>query len=75
MCRYEFRSNHGEWITKVKPTLTTTVEARVQKAVFSPSSEALRLIAIKVREEMRKVMDTLLEACLSTKIKNLKSDI
>jgi len=61
MCRYKFKSNHGEWIAKVKPTLTTTVEARVQKAVFSPSSEALRLMGVKVREELRTVMDSLLK--------------
>lgn len=59
--RYEFKNNHGEWIAKVKPTLTTTVEARVQKAVFSPSSEALRLMAVKVREELHIVMHSLLK--------------
>jgi hypothetical protein len=53
---------------KVKPQLTCTVETRVQRAVFTPSSEALRLIAGKVREELRTVMDTLLKACSSPPI-------
>lgn len=68
ICRYEFKSNHGEWIAKLKPQLTCTVETRVQRAVFTPSSEALRLIAVKVREELRTLMDFLLKACLSPPI-------
>lgn len=64
-CRHEFKTNHGEWVAKVKPQLTCTVEARVERAVFTPSSAALRSIAGKVREELRTVMDTLLKACSS----------
>lgn len=53
--------NHEEWIAKLKPHLTGTVEARVHKAVFSPNSEALRFIAVQVREEMRTVVNNLLK--------------
>ncbi|KAG0621364.1 hypothetical protein M758_3G014100 [Ceratodon purpureus] len=62
--RHEFKTNHGEWVAKVKPQLTCTVEARVERAVFTPSSAALRSIAGKVREELRTVMDTLLKVVI-----------
>ncbi|KAG0599421.1 hypothetical protein M758_12G150300 [Ceratodon purpureus] len=60
--RHEFKCNHEEWIKKAKPRLPKTVEMQIQKAVFSPNSEALRFIAVQVREEMQKVMNKLLKA-------------
>ena len=47
---------------KAKPHFPKTVERQVERAVFAPNSEALRFIAVQVREEMCKVMNTLLKA-------------
>lgn len=63
-CRHEFNNNHGEWIVKVKPHLTRTIETRVHRAVFSPNSQPLRLIAEKIREETCTVMNNLLKVWL-----------
>lgn len=71
MCRHEFKNNHGEWIAKEKPHLSRTIEARVQRAVFSPNSEALRFIAIQVREEIRTVMNNLLKVWSSLQYHSL----
>ncbi|XP_050223140.1 amidase 1 [Mercurialis annua] len=56
--RYEFRNNHGEWVTSVKPNLGPGLSERIWEAVQSSGEN---IDAFKsVRTELRAALSTLL---------------
>ncbi|KAK9286325.1 hypothetical protein L1049_014716 [Liquidambar formosana] len=57
--RYEFKTNHGEWVKSVKPRLGPDVSDRVLAAVNSTPENIKTLY--KVRAEMRAALHSLLK--------------
>ncbi|XP_024019873.1 outer envelope protein 64, mitochondrial [Morus notabilis] len=57
--RYEFKSNHEEWITSVKPKLGPDVSERVNAAIKT-TYENIKIL-YKVRTEMRASLQSLLK--------------
>uniref|UniRef100_A0A803LGP1 Amidase domain-containing protein n=1 Tax=Chenopodium quinoa TaxID=63459 RepID=A0A803LGP1_CHEQI len=56
---YEFKTNHGEWITSVKPKLGANVSERVLTAIDSMPEDVKGLY--KVRAELRAALQDLLK--------------
>ena len=59
--RFEFKTNHEEWICSVKPTFGPAIAERV-KAAIDTSSDLVDE-AMKVRQEARTVVNELLMVC------------
>ncbi|KAI8554853.1 hypothetical protein RHMOL_Rhmol05G0129200 [Rhododendron molle] len=57
--RYEFKTNHGEWVKAVKPRLASDVADRVNAAVDATHENVRTLY--KVRTEMRAALRSLLK--------------
>ncbi|KAE9448350.1 hypothetical protein C3L33_19763, partial [Rhododendron williamsianum] len=57
--RYEFKTNHGEWVKAVKPRLASDVADRVNAAVDATHENVKTLY--KVRTEMRAALRSLLK--------------
>ncbi|XP_021753206.1 outer envelope protein 64, mitochondrial-like [Chenopodium quinoa] len=57
--RYEFKTNHGEWITTVKPKLGANVCGRVRTAIDSMPEDVK--VLYKVRAELRAALQDLLK--------------
>ncbi|KAJ6816007.1 outer envelope protein 64, mitochondrial [Iris pallida] len=57
--RYEFKTNHGEWINTVKPEIGLNTSARVFEAVNSTHEKFKSLY--KVRAELRAALNSLLK--------------
>ncbi|OVA14215.1 Amidase [Macleaya cordata] len=57
--RYEFKTNHEEWVTTVKPKLGPDISARVLEAVKT-THENIKTF-YKVRTEMRAALQSLLQ--------------
>lgn len=60
--RYEFKTNHGEWVKAVKPRLASDVADRVNAAVDGTHENIKNLY--KVRTEMRAALRSLLKVQL-----------
>lgn len=59
MGRFEFKSNHEEWVKSAKPDFATDIGARV-KASIETSAELVPLV-LKIKDECRQAMDELLK--------------
>ncbi|XP_042517123.1 amidase 1-like [Macadamia integrifolia] len=57
--RYEFKLNHGEWISSVKPDLAPFISERIQESLMATSENTD--IVHKVRNELRAALTDLLE--------------
>lgn len=57
--RYEFKTNHEEWIKSVKPKLGPDVSNRVWAAIKTTQENAKSLY--KIRMEMRAALQSLLK--------------
>ncbi|KAL2937307.1 Outer envelope protein 64 mitochondrial [Bienertia sinuspersici] len=57
--RFEFKTNHGEWITSVKPKLGADVSGRVRAAIDSMPENVK--VLYKVRTELRSALQNLLK--------------
>uniref|UniRef100_A0A2P2KKF5 Amidase domain-containing protein n=1 Tax=Rhizophora mucronata TaxID=61149 RepID=A0A2P2KKF5_RHIMU len=57
--RYEFKTNHGEWVKSVKPKLASDISSQVQEAINS-THENIKML-YKVRTEMRATLQSLLK--------------
>ena len=57
--RWEFRTNHEEWLTNVKPDLGAPIAARA-KAALETSSHLVSLVQ-KIRDEARFAINELLK--------------
>jgi hypothetical protein len=57
--RYEFKSNHEEWVKSVKPKLGRDVSGRILAAI-NTSHENMKTL-YKVRTEMRAALQNLLK--------------
>ncbi|KNA11299.1 hypothetical protein SOVF_136220, partial [Spinacia oleracea] len=56
---YEFKTNHGEWITSVKPNFGDNVSGRVRTAIKSVPRDVK--VLYKVRTELRSALQNLLK--------------
>lgn len=56
---YEFKSCHGAWVESAKPTFSPDIGGRVKAAMNSSPEQAQ--LALKVREEARAAMNSLLQ--------------
>ncbi|XP_074311550.1 amidase 1 [Silene latifolia] len=57
--RYEFKKNHGEWISSVKPDLGPGIKQRVWEAVSSTDDDDID-ICLAVKTELRSALTSLL---------------
>ncbi|KNA10236.1 hypothetical protein SOVF_146330 [Spinacia oleracea] len=57
--RYEFKTNHGEWITSVKPKFGDNISGRVRTAIKSVPEDVK--VLYKVRTELRSALQNLLK--------------
>lgn len=57
--RYEFKTNHGEWILSIKPKLGADVSRRVRTAIDSMPENVK--VLYKVRTELRAALQNLLK--------------
>ena len=64
-CRSEFKANHAEWISTVKPNLGPGIRERVQEAVASADDPAMENLHA-VRTEFRSALAALLQVNKST---------
>lgn len=65
--RYEFKTNHEEWIKSVKPKLGRDVSSRVWAAINTTQEDVKTLY--KVRRELRAALQSLLKVRVSIFIK------
>jgi hypothetical protein len=67
MYRYEFKDNHGEWITSVKPELGPGISERVWEAVRTTGENIDACPSVKT--ELHAALATLLQVPLSSDYK------
>ena len=58
-CRDEFKHNHGEWISLVKPVLDPSISAEIYETLESADTDIERYKSI--RDEMRSAINSLLK--------------
>ena len=59
VCRGEFKEKHKKWFKEAEPELSPDVDVRI-KFTMSPHLDGLHRMALRVKEEMRAVMNELL---------------
>lgn len=58
-CRHEFKHNHGEWISSVKPVLDPAISAEIYETVETADTDIEHYKSI--RDEMRSAIYSLLK--------------
>lgn len=57
-CRYEFKNNHGKWVSTVRPDLGPGISERVREALETTDDDIN--ICLSVKTELRSALTALL---------------